>query len=341
MSVQYSYVNHVAMAGTLRNQTPIQAEHGDGYSAVPASGLLLPSRNRRVGAASPPSRCSRAFTTDVYGGRVTETTDQCCAPPSPTEPATSCCGPVTVELTAPIRDRVRDQYAAVAQAAAGSACCGTTPALTREQVFGSTLYADSDTDGAPAAAVTASLGCGVPTAVADLQPGETVLDLGSGAGADVLISARRVGPTGRAIGLDMTPEMLTLARDNAETAGVTNVEFLQGYLEDIPLPDDAVDVIISNCVINLAADKAVVLAEAFRVLRPGGRFAISDVVLTAELDEATAQDFAQWTGCISGALTVADYEHHLAAAGFTDIAIDVGHSVHAAANSAIVRATKP
>ena len=149
----------------------------------------------------------------------------------------------------------------------------------------------------------ASLGCGVPTAVADLHEGETVLDLGSGAGADVLISARRVGPTGKAIGLDMTDEMLELARQNAADAGIDNVEFLKGYIEEIPLPDNSVDVVISNCVINLAADKRKVLAEAARVLRPGGRFAVSDVIADPDMDKATREDMEQWTGCIAGALT--------------------------------------
>ncbi len=262
---------------------------------------------------------------------------ECCAASAQ---ATACCGPTLIALEdAPIRDRVRDRYAAAALLVTSS-CCGD-PTLTRESVFGESLYAGSDTEGAPAEAMAASLGCGVPTTVADLREGETVLDLGSGAGADVLISARRVGPKGRAIGLDMTPEMLELARANAQAAGVTNAEFLQGYLEDIPLPDASVDVIISNCVINLAADKAVVLGEAYRVLKQGGRLAVSDVVLTAALDDDTAQDFANWTGCIAGALAVGDYEQRLAAAGFSDIDIVLGHSVHAAANSAIVRATKP
>ena len=164
------------------------------------------------------------------------------------------------------------------------------------------LYADEG-DAAPKAAVEASLGCGVPTAVADLHEGETVLDLGSGAGADVLISARRVGPSGKAIGLDMTDEMLELARANAAAAGVGNVEFLKGYIEEIPLPDESVDVVISNCVINLAADKRRVLAETARVLRPGGRFAVSDVIADPDMDEATRADMQEWTGCIAGALT--------------------------------------
>ena len=165
-----------------------------------------------------------------------------------------------------------------------------------EQVFGDALYAEADISGAPESAVQASLGCGVPTAVADLREGETVLDLGAGGGADVLISAGRVGPTGKAIGLDMTDEMLELARANARVAGVENVEFVKGYIEDMPLPDAAVDVVISNCVINLSADKPKVLREAARVLRPGGRFAVSDVIADPDMDEATRADMAQWTG---------------------------------------------
>ena len=196
------------------------------------------------------------------------------------------------ELTTPnIRETVRERYAAAARQAGSSekGCCGSSVGCSDE--FGATLYGDEATD-APAAAVSASLGCGVPTAVADLHEGETVLDLGSGAGADVLISARRVGTTGKAIGLDMTDEMLALARANAAAAGVENVEFLHGYLEAIPLPDGSVDVVISNCVINLAADKRVVLAEAARVLRPGGRFAVSDVIADDEMDAATRADMA-------------------------------------------------
>jgi len=205
-------------------------------------------------------------------------------------------------------------------------------------VFGAELYG-LHAEGAPAAALEASLGCGVPTAVADLHPGEVVLDLGSGAGADVLISARRVAPGGRAIGLDMTDEMLELARRNAAGAGVDNVEFLKGYLEDIPLPDDSVDVVISNCVINLAADKNVVLAEAARVLRPGGRLAFSDVIADEDMDEATKADMAQWTGCIAGALTQTDFTSALTAAGFTDVEIRPTHRVHDHAQAAIIRAT--
>ena len=188
-------------------------------------------------------------------------------------------------------------------------CCGSegvscSPA-DATGVFGLALY--EDTEGAPGGAVSASLGCGVPTAVADLHEGETVLDLGSGAGADVLISARRVGPTGKAIGLDMTDEMLDLARGNAAEAGIENVEFVKGYLEELPLGDESVDVVISNCVINLSADKPKVLAEAARVLRPGGRFAVSDVIADPDMDEVTKANMAAWTGCIAGALTETEF----------------------------------
>jgi len=209
------------------------------------------------------------------------------------------------------------------------------------RVFGAALYDGAETDIASEAAVAASLGCGVPTAVADLREGETVLDLGSGAGADVLISARRVGPTGKAIGLDMTDEMLELARTNAAEAGVANVEFVKGYIEDIPLPDSSVDVIVSNCVLNLSGDKPQVLREAARVLRPGGRFAVSDVIASPDMDDATRADMAQWTGCIAGALTEEEFRDGLTAAGFTDVEIRPTHQVHEFATSAIVRAKKP
>ncbi|MDP9384428.1 MAG: arsenite methyltransferase, partial [Actinomycetota bacterium] len=191
------------------------------------------------------------------------------------------------------------------------------------------------------AAVAASLGCGVPTAVADLHEGETVLDLGSGAGADVLISARRVGPGGRAIGLDMTDEMLELARANAAAAGAENAEFVRGHIEEVPLPDESVDVVISNCVINLSGDKPRVLREAARVLRPGGRFAVSDVIADADMDEATRTDMAAWTGCIAGALTREEFEAALGAAGLVDVEIRETHRVHRHAGSAIIRARKP
>jgi arsenite methyltransferase len=250
------------------------------------------------------------------------------------------------EQSGDIRERVRERYAAAARAAGeGEGCgCGSGVALADEhgtQVFGDTLYSDADTDGATDAAVAASLGCGVPTAVADLHEGETVLDLGSGAGADVLISARRVGSTGKAIGLDMTDEMLELAQRNAAEAGVSNVEFHKGYIEDIPLPDASVDVVISNCVINLSGDKTAVLREAARVLRTGGRFAVSDVIADADMDEATRADMAAWTGCIAGALTEAEFRSALAEAGLVDVEIRETHRVHEHASSAIIRARKP
>jgi len=208
-------------------------------------------------------------------------------------------------------------------------------------VFGASLYDEASRADVAAAAVSASLGCGVPTAVAELRDGETVLDLGSGAGADVLISARRVAPTGKAIGLDMTDEMLELARANATEAGVENVEFVRGYLEDMPLADASVDVVISNCVINLSADKAKVIAEAARVLRPGGRLAVSDVISDPDMDEATKADMTAWTGCVAGALTRAEFERALADAGLVDIEIRETHRVHEHACSAIVRARTP
>jgi arsenite methyltransferase len=246
-----------------------------------------------------------------------------------------------------IRETVRETYAAAARAvaaqSASASCCGPVALADagQREVFGASLYGDRETDGATAGAVGASLGCGVPTAVADLREGETVLDLGSGAGADVLISARRVGATGRAIGLDMTDEMLELARANAAEAGVTNVEFVKGYIEDMPLADASVDVVISNCVINLAGDKHKVLAEAARVLKPGGRFAVSDVIADADMDHATRADMAAYTGCIAGALTAPEFREALTAAGLTDIEIRETHRVHEQAASAIVRARKP
>jgi arsenite methyltransferase len=271
---------------------------------------------------------------------------------------------VNTASDAELREKVRERYAAAAtavanQTAAGccvgptaEAGCGCGPAdafsdpdmkLTDRdgtEVFGHSLY-DAEGDAAPKAAVEASLGCGVPTAVADLHEGETVLDLGSGAGADVLISARRVGAAGKAIGLDMTDEMLELARANAREAGVDNVEFVKGYIEDIPLGDESVDVVISNCVINLSADKRRVLAEAARVLRPGGRFAVSDVIADPDMDEATRADMQQWTGCVAGALTRREFERTLSEAGLRDIEVRETHRVHEHASSAIIRARKP
>jgi arsenite methyltransferase len=256
-----------------------------------------------------------------------------------------------------IRETVRKRYADAASAAARSGteegrelqaeagCCGpgavTCSPADATGVFGAGLYDESSREEAPQGAINASLGCGVPTAVADLRDGETVLDLGSGAGADVLISARRVAPTGKAIGLDMTDEMLDLARANAREAGVRNVEFVKGYLEAMPLPDASVDVIISNCVINLSGDKPKTIAEAARVLRPGGRFAISDVIADPEMDAQTKADMAAWTGCIAGALTEGEFRATLAAAGFDAIEIRPTHRVHEHASSAIIRARKP
>jgi ubiquinone/menaquinone biosynthesis C-methylase UbiE len=254
------------------------------------------------------------------------------------------------ELTEDIREAVRKKYAAAAEAASTrpsseAACCGGGPPTRSPAdgagVFGAALYDGLSSEDVPEAAINASLGCGVPTAVADLAEGETVLDLGSGAGADVLISAWRVGPTGRAIGLDMTDEMLELARANAARAGVDNAEFVKGYLEDMPLADATVDVVISNCVINLSGDKAQVIREAARVLRPGGRFAVSDVIADPDMDEATRADMAAWTGCIAGALTHAEFRETLTGAGFTDIEIHETHRVHEHAAAAIIRARLP
>jgi arsenite methyltransferase len=236
-----------------------------------------------------------------------------------------------------VRETVREKYAAAATRAEAGSCGCCSPGDDGE-AFGAALY-DGISE-APDGAVAASLGCGVPTAVADLHEGEVVLDLGSGAGADVLISARRVGPSGRAIGIDMTDEMLDLARRNAAEAGVANAEFRQGYLEDLPLADASVDVVISNCVINLAADKSRVLAEAARVLRPGGRFAVSDVIADEGMDAVTRRDMEAWTGCIAGALTEAEFTAALTAAGFDQISIRETHRAHRHAAAAIVRARR-
>jgi arsenite methyltransferase len=246
--------------------------------------------------------------------------------------------------TEDVREAVRARYAAAATAASASSasCCSDAGVITEEQreVFGSGLYGNEDRDALPEAARLASLGCGNPAAVADLHEGETVLDLGSGGGIDVLLSARRVGPTGKAYGLDMTDEMLDLARRNQREAGVENVEFVKGTIEDVPLPDDSIDVIISNCVINLSGDKSAVFREAARVLAPGGRFAVTDVVADEDMDETTRHDMAQWTGCIAGALTAEDFRRELKIAGFEDVEIRETHRVHEQAGSAIVRARK-
>jgi len=264
------------------------------------------------------------------------------------------------EPAADVRSAVRERYAAAARAmtqlatappdaSSGAGCCApaaTDPATLLatpdgEQVFGAALYGSEEVRAAPQEALAASLGCGVPTAVAELSEGETVLDLGSGAGADVLISARRVGPAGRAIGLDMTDEMLELARANAREAQLENVEFHKGYIEEIPLGDASVDVVISNCVLNLSGDKPRVIREAARVLRPGGRFAISDVIADEDMDDATRADMQKWTGCIAGALTRTEFERALAHAGLAEIEITETHRVHEHAVAAIIRARKP
>jgi arsenite methyltransferase len=277
--------------------------------------------------------------------------DDCCSPAAQqtccasSEKTTCCaehdgagcgCGAAAIDGD-DVRETVREKYAAAARSAAAGSAPSSTPA-DDAGAFGSSLY---DRDEAAGADVSGSLGCGVPTAVADLQEGEIVLDLGSGAGADVLISARRVGPTGRAIGIDMTDEMLDLARRNAADAGVRNVEFRKGYLEELPLPDASVDVVISNCVINLSGDKPRVLAEAARVLRPGGRFAVSDVIADPGMDDVTRADMAAWTGCIAGALTEPEFRAALRAAGLTDPEFRETHRVHVHAAAAIIRARKP
>jgi arsenite methyltransferase len=224
-----------------------------------------------------------------------------------------------------IQRAVRDKYGAFATAVTASSakadCCGPAACGGGDPIT-SNLYSDAETSGLPADAVTASLGCGNPTALLALEPGQTVLDLGSGGGIDVLLSAKRVGPTGKAYGLDMTDEMLALARENQRTAGATNVEFLKGTIEAIPLPDHSVDVIISNCVINLSSDKDAVLREAFRVLKPGGRFAVSDVVVRGEVPADIRRSMELWVGCIAGALDEKDYVAKLQAAGFTDVEVD-------------------
>ena len=220
-----------------------------------------------------------------------------------------------------------------------SSCCGATD--TAERSFGAGLYDLTDADGLPMEAIEASLGCGNPTAVAELREGERVLDLGSGGGIDVLLSAKQVGPTGFAYGVDMTDEMLELARANAAKAGATNVEFLKGRIEQVPLPDGAVDVVISNCVINLSVDKPAVLAEMFRVLSPGGRVGVSDVVAEDQLSVAEREERGSHVGCVAGALSRQEYVEGLAAAGFTDIEVRFTHEVAPQMHGAIVRAVKP
>ena len=224
-----------------------------------------------------------------------------------------------------LREVVRQKYGEAARAVAqgkGSSCCSSVCGTGPKDPITSDLYTDSEAAALPEAAVRASLGCGNPTALAELKPGEVVLDLGSGGGIDVLLSARRVGPTGFAYGLDMTDEMLALAEKNRQEAGAENVKFLKGHIEDIPLPDNSVDVLLSNCVINLSSDKDRVLREAFRVLKPGGRFAVSDVVIEGELPEAVRKDMEAYVGCVAGALERANYLAKLGRAGFVDAGIE-------------------
>jgi arsenite methyltransferase len=264
-----------------------------------------------------------------------------------------------------LREQVRSRYAEAARAVlepresvtaqavergdAGSccgsdadSCCGTgSAALDTADVFGGSLYGEGETEGLPEEAVLASLGCGNPLAVADLHEGERVLDLGSGGGIDVLLSARRVGSSGFAYGVDMTDDMLTLARANAAKAGATNVEFLKGDIEAVPLPDAAVDVVISNCVINLSTDKPAVLAEMFRVLVPGGRIGISDVVAEDHMTPADRAAAGSYVGCIAGALTRAEYLDGLTAAGFADASVACTHEAAPGLHSAIIRAVRP
>jgi arsenite methyltransferase len=260
-------------------------------------------------------------------------------------------GMTEMETSDGLRERVRERYAAAAttvKAGHGHAsccddsggCCGPTVAEV-DDTFGSVLYDATDRDSLPVAAIAASLGCGNPTAVAELREGETVLDLGSGGGIDVLLSARRVGPSGFAYGVDMTDEMLDLARANALQAQATNVEFLKGTIEDIPLADESVDVVISNCVINLSVDKPQVLSEMFRVLAPGGRIGISDIVAEDHLTSSERASRGSYVGCIAGALSRTEYLDGLEAAGFTDVTVRFTHQAADGMHSAIVQATKP
>ena len=223
--------------------------------------------------------------------------------------------------TSQVQDAVREKYGEIARSVGKGGCCGPSSCGCGDPIT-SNLYSDAETSGLPGDAVAVSLGCGNPTALIDLQPGQTVLDLGSGGGIDVLLSAKRVGPTGRVYGLDMTDEMLALARENQRKAGATNVEFLKGTIEAIPLPDQSVDVIISNCVINLSVDKDAVLREAFRVLKPGGRFAVSDVVIRGDVPAEIRRSLELWVGCVAGALRDDDYVSKLQSAGFIEAAVE-------------------
>jgi arsenite methyltransferase len=289
---------------------------------------------------------------------ATPTTDACCAAHQQAdccEPdaKADCCGQQSgcgcaagSNDSGDVREQVRARYAEAAVQVTstdpGAGCCALSETFdSGGEIFGAALYELGDREALPDTARLASLGCGNPTAVAELHEGETVLDLGSGGGIDVLLSAKRVGPSGAAHGLDMTDEMLSLARENAHKAGVENVWFHKGYIEEIPLPDASVDVVISNCVINLSGDKPRVLREVARVLRPGGRFAVSDVIADEGMDQAARADMQAYTGCIAGALTEREFRDALADAGLGEIEIRETHRVHEQAASAIVKATKP
>jgi arsenite methyltransferase len=262
---------------------------------------------------------------------------------------------MTGDTGADLKEQVRSKYAEAARSVlnaepAGSAgccgsgadaCCDSSATAEQENCFGGPLYGDGETDGLPEEALLASLGCGNPLAVADLREGERVLDLGSGGGIDVLLSARRVGVTGFAYGVDMTDDMLALARANAVKAGAANVEFLKGEIEAVPLPDGAVDVVISNCVVNLSTDKPAVLAEMFRLLVPGGRIGISDIVAEDHLTEADRASAGSYVGCIAGALSRSEYLAGLAAAGFADASVTFTNEAAPGMHSAIVHAVKP
>ena len=251
----------------------------------------------------------------------------------------------TIEVTeANLTDTVQDKYGAIARKvrtgnAEAAACCGPACCGGDKDPISANLYSESEAADVPANAITASLGCGNPTALAELRAGDTVLDLGSGGGIDVLLSAKRVGPTGKAYGLDMTDDMLALALENKKKAGATNVEFLKGHIENIPLPSNTIDVIISNCVINLSGNKDRVMAEAFRVLKPGGRFAVSDVVRLRDVPEDVKKNMELWFGCVAGALQKDDYVSKLKAAGFTDIDVEVTREYRAAEAQSFLEAS--
>ncbi|HYY81506.1 MAG TPA: arsenite methyltransferase [Actinomycetes bacterium] len=249
--------------------------------------------------------------------------------------------PATEELREQVRARYADAAVRVSSGQTGCGCDGGCCASAEEPGVGAGLYTALDREALPDAALLASLGCGNPTAVAELREGETVLDLGSGGGIDVLLSARRVGPTGKAYGLDMTEEMLALARRNAAEAGATNVEFLKGQIEAVPLPAETVDVVISNCVVNLSTDKPAVFAETFRVLKPGGRLGVSDIVAEDRLSPAERAERGSYVGCVAGALSKGEYERGLAAAGFEQVSVRFTHQVGDGLHGAIVKAAKP